>query len=58
MELKHTYHNGDIVLEKRLNQKKLFFWKIVKLKFKNDSFKLFFEENVWIAFETRLSITS
>jgi len=34
-----------------------FFWKIVKINFKNESFKLFFQENVLFAWKTRLSIT-
>jgi len=42
MELKSTNLNGEIVSSKKLNHMELLFWKIVKLAFRNESYKLFF----------------
>jgi len=44
MELKLTNPNGEIILARKLNYVKLFFWQIVKITFKNESYKLFFQE--------------
>jgi len=41
MEIKCTNPNGDIVLASILNYAKLFFWKIVKIAFRNESYKFF-----------------
>jgi len=41
MELEHTNPNGEIVLAKKLNHMEFFFWKIVKIAFRNESYKLF-----------------
>jgi len=51
MELKCTISNGEIVLEKKLNHVELCFWKIVKIAFKNESFKLFFQEDALSAWK-------
>jgi len=42
MELKCINSNGEIVLAKKLNHIEIFSWKIVKIAFKNESYKLFF----------------
>jgi len=56
MELKCTYPNGEIVLARKINYVRLFFWKIAKIAFRNESYKLFFQEDTKIAQKTRLSI--
>jgi len=48
MELKRTNPNGDIVLESKLNHVELIFL-IVRIAFKNESYKLFFQEDTLIA---------
>jgi len=45
MEVKCTNPNGEIVLERKLNYVELFFWKIVKIAFKNESYKLFLQKD-------------
>jgi len=35
----------------------LFFWKIVKIEFKNESYRLFLKKMVWLLEKTRFSIT-
>jgi len=57
MELEHTNPNSEIVLGGKLNHEDLFFWKIVKIAFKNESYKLFFQEDALSAWKIRLSIT-
>jgi len=44
MELKHTNLNSEIVLARDLNLVKHFLGKIVKLEFRNESYKLFFQD--------------
>jgi len=44
MELKCNNPNGEIVLTEKLNYMELFFWKIVRIAFGNESYKLFFPE--------------
>jgi len=56
MELKDTNPNNEIVLVRDLNLVKLFFWKIVKIEIRNESYKLFFQEGAMIVQKTRLSI--
>jgi len=46
MELEHTNPINEIVLESNHNHVELLFWKIVKIDFKNESYKLFFEDVV------------
>jgi len=58
MELKKTNSNGEIVLGNKLNHEELFFWKIVRIAFRNESYKLFFQEDALIAPKTILSIVS
>jgi len=41
MELKCTNPNGEIVLEKALNHIEHYFFKIVKIAFRNESYKWF-----------------
>ncbi len=48
MELKCTNPNGEIVIEKKLNLME-FFFSIVKIAFKNESYKLFFQEYALLA---------
>jgi len=57
MELKCTNPNVEIVLASKLNPVELSFWKIVKIAFRNESYKLFFQEDALIARKIRLSIT-
>jgi len=58
MELKHNKFNGKIVLAKILNPFiQFFFLKNVEIALKNESYKLFFEEDVYIVQKTILSIT-
>jgi len=45
MELKCTNPNGDIVLASKPNYVELFFGKIVKIAYKNESYKLFFQKD-------------
>jgi len=45
MELKCTNPNGEIVLANKLNHVELFFGKFVKIAFRNESYKLFFEKD-------------
>jgi len=56
MELKCTNFNGDIVLRSTLNR--VDFFLIVKIAFRNESYKDFSQEDALIAQKTRLSITS
>jgi len=49
MGLKHYNPNGEIVLASKLNLVKQFFSKIVKIAFKNEIYKLFFQTNAVIA---------
>jgi len=49
MELKHTNLNNEIVLVRGVNLVKLFFGKIVKIEFKNEFYKLLFQEDALIA---------
>jgi len=46
MEFKITNFNGEIVLASKLNHVESFFWKIAKIALKNESYKLFFQEDV------------
>jgi len=57
MELKCTNFNGEIVLKSTQKPLDLFFWNIVRMAFRNESYKLFFQEDALIAPKTRLSIT-
>jgi len=43
MGLKHNNPNGDVVLASKCNLFQQYFWKIVKIAFKNESYKLFFQ---------------
>jgi len=43
MELEHTNFNGEIVLAIDINLLKPFFFKILKIEFRNESNKLFFQ---------------
>jgi len=45
MGLKYNNSNGKIVLAKKLNLFQQFFWKIVKIALKNESYKLFFQQD-------------
>jgi len=45
MDLKCTNHNGKIVLARKLKYVELFFWKIVKIAFRYESYMLFFQED-------------
>jgi len=56
MELECTNLNGEIVLGSKTKPCGIFFWKIVRIAFKNESYKLFFQEDALIAQEKRLSI--
>jgi len=56
MDLKYTDTNGEIILARKLNYVNLFF-KIVKIELKNESYKLFFEEDAMSTLKRRLSIT-
>jgi len=50
MELKHMNPNGEIVLRSTLNHVELSFnKKIVKIAFKNEFYKLFFQKDTLIA---------
>jgi len=55
MESKCTNSNGEIILESKLNYGDFFL--IIKIAFKNESYKLFFQKDALIAPKTRLSIT-
>jgi len=57
MKLKQIDFNGEIVLGSKLNQREYFFGKIVKIAFKNESYKLFFQKDAIVPQKTRLSIT-
>jgi len=57
MELKCINPNGEIVLRNTLNHDVDFFLNIVKIVFRNESYKIFFQEDAIIARKTRLSIT-
>jgi len=57
MELKHIDLKSEIVLIKDLNLVKLLFWKIVKIKFRNESYKSIIQEDALIVWKARLSIT-
>jgi len=57
MELKCTNPNVEIVLARKIIHMGIFFWKIVKIAFRNESYKLFFQEDAKIAWKTILSIT-
>jgi len=57
MELKCTNSNDEIDLSRKLNHVKLFFLKNYKIALRNESYKLIFQEDAWIAQKTRLSIT-
>jgi len=46
MGLKHNNPNSEIFLESKCNLFQQFFWKLVEIAFKNDSYKLFFQEDV------------
>jgi len=49
MELKHNNPNVEIVLAIKLNLfKQFFFWKIVKIAFKYEACKVFFQEDAKI----------
>jgi len=51
MGLEHNNPNIEIVLARKLNVVKQFFWKIAKNAFKNESCKLFFQEDAHIAWK-------
>jgi len=51
MELKCTNPNGEIVLARKINHVDLFL-KIVKIAFRNESYKLFFQKDAKIARKT------
>jgi len=57
MESKCTNPNGEIILAWKINHVEIFFFKIVKIAFRNESYKLFFQKDAKIAWKTRLSIT-
>jgi len=57
MKLKCTNFNGKIFLARKINHVKLIFWKLVKIAFRNEFYKLFFQEDALIAPKIRLSIT-
>jgi len=45
MELKCTSPNGEMVLESKLNYMEILFGKIVKIAFRNESYKVFFQKD-------------
>jgi len=55
MELKHFNLIGEIVLARDLNLVNIFF--IVKIESRNESIKLFYQEDALIAQKIRLSVT-
>jgi len=57
MKLKYMNPTCEIVLRSTLNHAELIFSKIVKIAIRNESYKLFFQEDALIAQNTRLSIT-
>jgi len=57
MGLKQNNPIGEIVLARKLTVVEQFFWKIVKIAFRNEFYKLFFQEDVETACKTRLFIT-
>jgi len=56
MELKCTNPNSEIVLEKKQKHVGLLVLKNYKISFKNETYKIFFQEDAKIAQKTRLSI--
>jgi len=54
MELKHTNPNNEIVLARKLDHVELIIWKIVEIAFKNESYKLFFQEDAKIAQKNKI----
>ena len=57
MDSKHNNPNDEIFLARKLNLIKQFFGKIVKVAFRNESYKLFFQKDAPIARKIRLFIT-
>jgi len=57
MGLKDKNPINEIVLVRILNVVKEFFWEIVKIAFRNESYKLFFQKDVQTTQKTRLFIT-
>lgn len=51
MELKCINSNGEFVLTRYPNHIKLIFRKIVKIAFKNESYKLFFQKDALIVWK-------
>ena len=45
MELKCTNPNGEIVLARKINQVQIFFLKIVKIAFRNETLNYFFQKD-------------
>jgi len=45
MEIKSTNPNGEIVLARKTNHAKINFGKIVEISYRNESYKLFFQED-------------
>jgi len=45
MGLKHNNSNGEIFLERKINLVKKLFFLIVKIAFKNEFYKLFFQKD-------------
>jgi len=54
MGLKHNNLNGEIVLAIKLTVVEQFFWKIVKIAFRNECYKLFFQEDAQIAWKNKI----
>jgi len=46
MVLKRNNANSEIVLARKINLFKQFFFETVKIAFRNESYKLFFQEDV------------
>jgi len=49
MEAKHNNPNSEIILASELNPIEPFFFLIVKIVLKNESYKFFFQIDAWIA---------
>jgi hypothetical protein len=49
MELKNVNPNGNNVVAKKIEHHQLFFWKIVKIEFKNELYMLCCLKNFMIA---------
>jgi len=49
MALKCTNSNGEIVVASKIIHVEIFFLKIVKIAFRNEFYKLFFQEDAKIA---------